>query len=66
MIYMLSYSVFNQVAERIAYHSFWTSQKGVVLMVYKVLTICISAARLVIELIKLYIEHKKSRPVSGK
>ena len=33
---------------------------------YNVITIVISAARLIIELVKLISEHKKSRPDSGK
>ncbi len=38
-------------------------RKGVRLMrLYEVITVALSAIKLIVELVKLYVEHKKSRP----
>ena len=42
-------------------------RKGVRLMrLYEVITVVLSAIKLIVELVKLYVEHKKSRPNPSK
>ena len=42
-------------------------RKGVRLMrLYEVITVALSAIKLIVELVKLYVEHKKSRPDDSK
>jgi hypothetical protein len=59
--------VFNWVVGGRAPLPFWQVQKGGEAMrTYEVITIVLTIIKLIIELVKLCIEHKKSRPDRSK